>query len=91
MEALKAFAGGIRFIITTPSVWLYSMVPAGMFLLGMMVFGGLGISGPVAEIPFQLTGVSSMFRVLGLPLGLGLFLVLVLSLSQKWCATLYVV
>jgi CysZ protein len=45
IDGLKAFLGGIGFIVITPSVWLYSLVPVVMFLIVMAVFSTLGIWG----------------------------------------------
>jgi CysZ protein len=45
MDALKAFFGGIGFIIVTPSVWFYSLVPIAMLLLVLITFSVLGFWG----------------------------------------------
>jgi CysZ protein len=48
LGALDAFTGGIGFVITTPGVWLYSLVPAFMLVLlwtGLVVFGVWGATG----------------------------------------------
>jgi hypothetical protein len=44
-DGLEAFFGGIHFIVTTPSVWLYALVPAFMVLLLACGLGWLGIWG----------------------------------------------
>jgi CysZ protein len=45
IHGLVAFCGGIRFVIGTPSVWGYALVPVGMLLLLSCGFLGLGIWG----------------------------------------------
>jgi CysZ protein len=47
VAGLRAFAGGIGFILTTPRVWLYALVPTVMLLLVLTVLGVLGIWGAV--------------------------------------------
>jgi CysZ protein len=47
VDALKAFGGGIGFIVTTPSVWFYSLVPVAMLMLVLAVVGGGGIWGAI--------------------------------------------
>ena len=45
LDGLRAFAGGIGFVVGTPGVWGYALVPAGVvFMLGV-VFLVLGIWG----------------------------------------------
>jgi CysZ protein len=45
IDGLKAFLGGIGFIVISPSVWVYSLVPIAMFLMVMAVFSTLGFWG----------------------------------------------
>ena len=44
-EGFEAFLGGINFIITTPSVWLYALVPALMVLVLSCGLSWLGVWG----------------------------------------------
>jgi CysZ protein len=46
-SGLRAAVGGIRFVITTPAVWPYVVVPMVVMLLLAGVLGGLGIWGAV--------------------------------------------
>jgi CysZ protein len=43
MSGLEAFGGGIGFVVITPRVWGYALVPMGMLLLLFCGFGGVGI------------------------------------------------
>ena len=45
IDGVKAFVGGIGFIVVTPSVWLYSLVPAAMLMMVLIALGSLGIWG----------------------------------------------
>ncbi len=45
LHGLEAFGGGIGFVIATPSVWGYALVPVGILLLLSCGFIGLGIWG----------------------------------------------
>lgn len=45
VSGLQAFAGGIGFVLATPRVWGYAMVPVGMFVLLFCGLMGLGIWG----------------------------------------------
>lgn len=45
VDGLKAFGGGIVFIVATPSVWIYALVPAAMLVIVMTVFSALGFWG----------------------------------------------
>lgn len=45
MSGLDAFCGGIGFVIVTPRVWGYALVPIGMLLLLLCGLLGLGIWG----------------------------------------------
>jgi CysZ protein len=40
---LRAFAGGIGFILATPAVWGYALVPVALFMVLLCALGGLGI------------------------------------------------
>jgi CysZ protein len=42
LDGLGAFAGGVGFVLTTPRVWGYALVPVGMMLL---LTCGLGVAG----------------------------------------------
>src|SRR5437879_11238582 len=42
-DGLRAFAGGIGFIIATPAVWGYALVPLALVLVLWCGLGGLGI------------------------------------------------
>lgn len=44
-EGMSAFAGGIGFIVSSPSVWGYAVVPALMMLLLATIFSALGLWG----------------------------------------------
>lgn len=44
-DGLRAFGGGIGFIISTPPVWGYALVPALMMLLLATIFSALGLWG----------------------------------------------
>lgn len=43
VSGLKAFGGGIGFIVITPRVWGYALVPMGMLLLLFCGLGGVGV------------------------------------------------
>src|SRR4051812_16487516 len=45
LDGLQAFAGGIGFVLTTPSVWGYALVPAAVMLVLACGLGALGIWG----------------------------------------------
>lgn len=45
MNGLEAFAGGIGFVLVTPRVWRYALVPAGMLLFLSCGLWGLSIWG----------------------------------------------
>ena len=59
-EGLEAFFGGIHFIVTTPSVWLYALVPGFMVLLLACALGWLGIWG-AGQVVSALIGQTSGF------------------------------
>jgi CysZ protein len=44
-DGLHAFAGGIGFVVTTPSVWGYALVPAAMLLVLLAAFAAAGAWG----------------------------------------------
>lgn len=54
-SALKAFAGGIGFVLTTPTVWPWATVPAAIMLMLMCGVTGLGWWG-AAELLASLFG-----------------------------------
>ncbi|HEV3443464.1 MAG TPA: EI24 domain-containing protein [Gemmataceae bacterium] len=43
VDGLRAFAGGIGFVMATPAVWGYALVPLALVLLLSCGLGGLGI------------------------------------------------
>ena len=45
LSAFDAFAGGVGFIVTTPRVWLYALVPAVVMGLLTIVFTVLAVLG----------------------------------------------
>lgn len=45
LNGFEAFVGGIGFVMATPRVWAYALVPVGMLLLLSCGFFGLGIWG----------------------------------------------
>lgn len=45
MQGLRAFAGGISFVVATPSVWAYSLVPLLLMLILTAVLGVFGVWG----------------------------------------------
>jgi CysZ protein len=64
-DGLEAFFGGIHFIVTTPSVWLYALVPAFMVLLLACVLGWLGIWGAGQAISAFLGQTSGFWSTAG--------------------------
>src|SRR5438874_2067149 len=44
-DGFRAFVGGIAFILTTPRVWGYALVPITMVLMLLLALGGLGVWG----------------------------------------------
>src|SRR5438105_3053201 len=42
---LRAFAGGIGFVVSTPAVWGYALVPVAMVTVLLCALGGLAIWG----------------------------------------------
>jgi CysZ protein len=56
-SGLSAFAGGIGFIITTPRVWIFALVPmvvmcvVTLLLAGLFVWGGVSLTGWVLGEP----------------------------------------
>src|SRR5437588_11528427 len=45
LAGLRAFAGGVGFVVGTPGVWGYALVPAGAFVVLACGLGGLGVWG----------------------------------------------
>jgi len=60
LDGLQAFAGGIGFVLTTPSVWGYALVPAAVMLVLACGLGALGIWGSLRTTD-ALLGQSSGF------------------------------
>src|SRR5207302_6051399 len=59
-SGLRAFAGGITFVISTPAVWGYALVPAARMLVLACGRGGLGVWGAVmlrSNIGRELDGI----------------------------------
>lgn len=56
-SGLSAFAGGIGFILTTPRVWLYALVPAAimcvvtLLLTALFIWGGVSLTGAILGEP----------------------------------------
>ena len=56
-SGLSAFAGGIGFIVTTPRVWIFALVPmvvmciVTLLLTGLFVWGGVSLTGWVLGEP----------------------------------------
>jgi CysZ protein len=45
LAGLKAAGGGIVFVVSTPSIWPYALVPVGLMLILGCGLGGLGVWG----------------------------------------------
>ena len=90
MSGLDAFCGGIVFVIVTPRVWGYALVPFAMLVLLLCGLWGLGIWGShhLSNSLIDLdAGLWGQIRYWGLmiPLGVAAFLaavLLALSLAQ---------
>src|SRR5262249_10194954 len=64
-DGLHAFFGGIGFIIGTPSVWGYALVPAAMALLLLVGLCGLGFWGVWHGLDAYLGEVSGFWATTG--------------------------
>lgn len=89
---LRAFAGGIGFIIGTPAVWGYALVPVAMVLLLSCGLGVLGVWGALrlaAVVGPEANGILSQFglfllKCVFVAAGLLLAFLLALGLAQPF-------
>ena len=65
LAGLRAFAGGMGFIFSTPSVWGYALVPTVMVLVLMCGLGGLGIWGAARASDVLLSVENGMWAHVG--------------------------
>ncbi|HEV3117641.1 MAG TPA: EI24 domain-containing protein [Gemmataceae bacterium] len=86
-SGLRAFAGGIAFVISTPGVWGYALVPAAMMLVlacglgGLGVWGAVKLGGGIGPEPNGILGGAGLFVIDLLLIVSALLLALVLSVG----------
>jgi CysZ protein len=61
LAGARAFAGGIGFVLTTPSLWPYALVPIAMLLFLVIGLSVAGVWAVIRGIDFANAGVGSWF------------------------------
>jgi CysZ protein len=80
-EGIRAFLRGIGFVISTPSVWGYALIPALMALLLLLVFLVSGVWGALHGLDALLGEVSGIWATAGMWLLKGVLALLSLLLA----------